>query len=354
MPVPGDGRYEWQGFQGRDLPAAFNPPPGWFATANEMNLPAGYPVEQRKISFEWSDPSRITRIKSVLGSKPKIGITDSMALQTDSHSAESMRLTALIGDLKSDDQTIDHALKLLAAWDHDETTSSAAAAIYEVWVSKYLGPALIQKLTPEPARKLINAPSLDAVLGVLEHPDNALGPDPKSARDALLLASLGDTVGDLKQTLGPDVDSWSWGRLHRAVFEPAIAPLADPQLRSQMSLGPLELPGSASTPRAATYRTSDFNAIAGASVRMVLDAGNWDNSVVINTPGESGDPLSPHYRDLFPLWAAGSYAPFLFSRAAVEREAETILLLMPASGGTKRPAPIIRHAAKRKRSGHGR
>ena len=70
-------------------------------------------------------------------------------------------------------------------------------------------------------------------------------------------------------------------------------------------------------------------AIAGASVRMVLDVGQWDNSMVINTPGESGDPLSPHYRDLFPLWAAGDYVPLLFSHAAVEREAETVLLLEP-------------------------
>ena len=40
--------------------SAFNPKEGWFATANEMNLPAGYPAEQRNVSFEWSDPTRIT------------------------------------------------------------------------------------------------------------------------------------------------------------------------------------------------------------------------------------------------------------------------------------------------------
>jgi penicillin amidase len=125
------------------------------------------------------------------------------------------------------------------------------------------------------------------------------------------------------------MSTWSWGRLHHATFEPAIATLADPAMRAQMSVGPLQVPGSASSPRAATYRTSDFAAIAGASVRMVLDVGAWDNSVAINTPGESGDPYSPHYRDLFPLWAAGDYVPLLYSRAAVEREAETVLTLTP-------------------------
>jgi penicillin amidase len=123
--------------------------------------------------------------------------------------------------------------------------------------------------------------------------------------------------------------SWSWGRLHHATFEPAVAVLADPTMRAQMSMGPLELPGSASTPRAATYRTLDYAAIGGGSVRMVLDAGQWDNSVVINTPGQSGDPFSPHYRDLFALWAAGDYVPLLFNRAAVEREAESVITLTP-------------------------
>jgi len=55
-PVPGDGRYEWAGFlKGEDLPSSLNPAEGWLATANQMDLPAGYPAEQRKISFEWSD-----------------------------------------------------------------------------------------------------------------------------------------------------------------------------------------------------------------------------------------------------------------------------------------------------------
>jgi penicillin amidase len=130
--------------------------------------------------------------------------------------------------------------------------------------------------------------------------------------------------------------------LHHATFEPAIAVLGDPALAAQMSVGPLEVPGSASTPRAASYRTQDFAAISGASVRMVLDTGNWDNSVAINTPGESGDPFSPHYRDLFPLWAAGDYVPLLFSRAAVEREAETVLMLSPA-GAKPDVTPARRH-----------
>jgi penicillin amidase len=59
MPVPGNGRYERSGIlKGKELPQVFNPETGWFATANEMNIPAGSPIAEREVGFEWSDLSR--------------------------------------------------------------------------------------------------------------------------------------------------------------------------------------------------------------------------------------------------------------------------------------------------------
>jgi penicillin amidase len=113
-----------------------------------------------------------------------------------------------------------------------------------------------------------------------------------------------------------------------------------------MSLSAVELPGSEDSPRAASFTDKDFSVVAGASVRMVIDVGAWDNSVAINTPGQSDDPDSPHYRDMLPLWASGKYVPLLFSHSAVERAAETVLDLVPARnsihvvpGATAIPSP---------------
>jgi penicillin amidase len=80
---------------------------------------------------------------------------------------------------------------------------------------------------------------------------------------------------------------------------------------------------------AASYRAADFTLTSGASFRMVVDVGGWDNSRAINTPGQSGDPASPHYRDLAPLWAEGRYFPLLYTRSAVEKVAESRLVLRP-------------------------
>jgi penicillin amidase len=325
MPVPGDGRYEWQGFLADDkLPVVRNPKEGFFATANEMNIPAepAYPRAQRKLGFEWADRTRSVRINEVLAATPKATLAQSMALQGDSVSAQARRGQALLAPLNSPDQEVARALALLKAWDGDEAVGSAAAAIYETWAVKHLGRATVAAATPAAVHGMIGASTPDPVLLWLEA-------QPRSVRDPLLLSSLRAALDELKGRLGADMATWSWGRLHHARFEPATAVLADPQLAEQMSVGPLQVAGSASTPRAASWRTSDFRQTAGASVRFVLDVGAWDNSMAVNTPGQSGDPFSPHYRDLFPLWAAGTYFPLRFTRAAVERDTEAVLTLTP-------------------------
>lgn len=333
MPVPGDGRYEWQGFFARgQLPSSFNPEEGFFATANEFNLPDGYPAEERKVAFEWTDPSRATRIKDVLRADPKVSLLDSMQLQTDSVSPQARRLLALVRDVPGGTMgiNVDHALKLLTAWDGDLTVDSPAAAIYETWANKHLGKAVVARVTPAAARGLVGNGHLEAVIGYLEAPDTRLGANPRQARTEIMLETLKAATDELADRLGPDPHQWAWGRLHVAKWEPAVGVLASPELKAQMSVGPLATPGSASTPRAQSWRASDFGVTAGASVRFVFDVGAWDNSVFTNSPGQSGDYTSAHYRDLFPLWAEGGYAPLPFSREAVDRAARRVITLKPA------------------------
>ncbi|WP_252720617.1 penicillin acylase family protein, partial [Acinetobacter baumannii] len=66
------------------------------------------------------------------------------------------------------------------------------------------------------------------------------------------------------------------------------------------------------------YRCTDFRTMMGSSFRLVVDLADLDRSVAINTPGQSGDPASPHYRDLFERWVTGDYAALPYSRAAVD------------------------------------
>jgi penicillin amidase len=84
LPVPGDGRYEWDGFHDpSELPRSVNPASGFVATANEMNLPPDFPPEEVKIGYEWFEYSRADRIKAVLAEDTAHTLEGSMRLQTD-------------------------------------------------------------------------------------------------------------------------------------------------------------------------------------------------------------------------------------------------------------------------------
>ena len=331
LPVPGDGRYEWRGFLTQDeLPSRVDPAEGFIATANAMNLPPGYPVAERKVGFEWSNPSRIQRIEEVLGADGKVSLEAAMALQTDPTDITSRRLLKLLAPLKSDDPLSARALDLLRGWDGRASADSAAAAVYLIWTGKHLGPAVVGRAAPEKVRGLIGGGDQAAVMDLLDAPGSALGPDPDGARRALLLESLGAAAREAEARMGPDPASWSWGRLHQAEFTHVLAPLAEGRDREGLSVGPAPMAGTSLSPLAASWRAEDFRVTSGASFRMVLDVGNWDESRFINTPGQSGDVDSPHARDLFPVWVKGGYLPLVYSREAVEAATERVLKLSPA------------------------
>ena len=330
MPVPGDGRYEWDGFLRPDeLPVVFNPERGWIATANEMNLPDGYPMEEKNIGYEWADPSRYDRIAEVLDANDRISIADNQALQTDVKSRTALRAVALLDGLRSADSEVERAIDVLRAWDGHETPQSAAAAVVNVWVNKHLIPAVARRALPGAAAGIVTSaeqPSPYALLSWLDR-----GGLDAARRGEIALASLRSALDELAARLGPDMAVWNWGGLHKAHFVPAAAAaFADPELKARMSHGPAPVGGSSQSPGASTYRMSDFAVTNGASIRFILDVGEWDNSRIINTPGQSGDPDSPHHGDLFPLWANGEYVPMLWSRAAVEAETSQVIRLEPA------------------------
>ena len=103
--------------------------------------------------------------------------------------------------------------------------------------------------------------------------------------------------------------------------------------RAQLMVGPLARGGDGSTVSATGNAD---NQASGGSLKIIADTDDWDNSVWLNTPGQSGDPDSPHYRDLFPMWARGEYLPLAYSRKKVESVAESVTRLVPTGTATQR------------------
>ncbi|MGK6314815.1 penicillin acylase family protein [Neorhizobium sp. DT-125] len=334
LPVPGHGSHEWDGFLPADqLPRSYNPAEGFVASANEMNLPAGRDPKAPSIGHEWAEISRARRIKSVLAADPKHTLKGSMALQTDTYSRPAATICGVLEKVAARhplDERQKQALALFKGWDHRLEATSATAALFEVWWMKHLRPALLTKFAPNPTvRQLLLPGDVDRMLALLTEPGKVWA---EVERDAMLLATLSVGFADCEVRLGTDPAGWRWGNLHRALFEHATS-RAKIEDVGDWNVGPLPLGGSRSTPMHAGYRMGDFGVNAGASVRLVMDVGDWDNSVCINTPGQSGDPRSPHYCDLAETWSRGEYVPLVYSDRRINEETIRRILLMPAEQG---------------------
>ncbi|MCD0278343.1 penicillin acylase family protein [Xanthomonas melonis] len=331
LPVPGDGRYEWNGFwNSAALPWSTNPAAGFITTSNEMNLPKDYPYAQRKLGFEWANGARHARITQVLSQLPKVSLQDSENLQNDQVSLPAQRLLALLEPLQAQDADTRAALDLLRAWNGEVAAGSAAAALEEVWFTRYLG-AAYKALALQPAEAgSFGAPDAEVLLQALERPGAVFGAAPAARRDQLLRESLRSAYQALVALQGPDPAHWQWGRLHTQTVAHAMSAVAGAD-RALLDVGPLAKGGSPYTPNQSSYDPSSFRQTIGPSARLIIDLGNWDNSRAMNHPGQSGDPASPHYRDLAPSWLQGSYFPLLYTRAAVEAATEQVFDLLPAA-----------------------
>ena len=322
LPVPGDGTYEWQGLLDNEaLPRVVRPAKGFLATANEMNLPDNYP---HPIGYEWVDRARADRINEVLSGKQKISLDDCCALQNDPVSIPARRLAHLAQQVCPDDT----AGRLLQNWEGALDRDSAAAALVEIWWTHHLRPALLGQLVPdENVRLLVGTGDIESLLRALEQPDQRLGAEPIKARDILLAETLKDAFLDCKTRLGNDPAQWHWGDIHHAIFEHGISSVA--KAADAWTVGPFPHGGSGSSPMHTGYRASDFRTTQGASVRMVIDVGGWDTSLWINAPGQSGDPRSPHFSNLAPIWAKGDYVPMLYSLKSIKEHVIKHISLVP-------------------------
>ncbi len=327
LPVPGDGRYEWDGILPVSaLPHRSDPPEGWIATANQDNLPPGYP---HTVGFSWADPFRHARIAEVLGSGRRLALMDMMQLQQDELSIPARLLVPLLRPLEPPDDRTRAAIQRLTSWDFVMARDSVAAALYATW-EKHLKASIHERLLPEAARSILPSRSLSTenLVHWLTSPDPRLGDDPVAARDALLLDALGRALAELEKRFGPEMDRWKYGQpafKHVRLRHPLGAAVND-ATRARLDLGPLPRGGLGTT----VNNTSDSdNQVSGATFRLLAVVGDWDRSLGTNAPGQSGNPSSPHYADLFRPWSDGRYFPVLSTRAAVEPVTQTRLHLQP-------------------------
>ena len=329
LPVPGDGRYEWDGYLPiKALPYETNPSRGFIATANNYLLPDDYPYKDL-LQLEWSDATRASRITEVLGSGRLFSVAEMTRLQNDDLSVIARALTPLLRDVALGSPASAKARDVLTTWNFVLDKDSVAAGIYAMWQRRMFANTR-EVVIPAAARDAVGQGlgSTKRIIDWLYSPDRRFGANPIAGRDALVARSMDEAVAELTKRFGADMQNWKYGqeRYHHALLRHPLSEAVNAATRAKLEVGPLPRGGDGNTVSATG---NGDNQASGGSFKIIADTEDWDNSVGLNTPGQSGDPDSPHYKDLFKLWAQGSYFPVAYSRKKVASVTESAVRLTP-------------------------
>jgi penicillin amidase len=277
LPVPGSGDYQWAGFRD-DLPREYNPARGFINTANHDIHPPGF---DPPLFFKNGDFPRYERIHQLLSAGNRFSVEDFERMQHDTYWAAAADRQALVRGWTGATPDLETARALVAGWDRFYDRPSVAASIYDVWNRRLAANRVVASM-------------------------------PRPERDSLAQRSLREALDSLSSTFGTPWAQVNWGRINRSEFPHPFVKAYD--------IPTVERRGGAGTVAA-----------FGASIRQITDFSDYDRSVQMNTPGQSGQPGSPYYGDLARSSADAVYFPQMWTRPAVESVVAHRLKLVPGS-----------------------
>jgi penicillin amidase len=311
-----DGTKGWDGYLPADqFPRIIDPPPGRIWTANAPVVDGA----MLEIVGEggYADGIRARIIKDRLLAIDKATPRDMLEVQLDANALYHERWRALLlqtltPEVVQGDPRRAEFRRLI------DTTWTGRASVESV------GYRLVRAFRQELLRQVfaaLSAPMLDADPSfdygrtfrsegplwqlVTERPLHLLAPTMRSW-EAQMLAALDQTIAELiegNRALGDR----TWGEFNRAaVFHPLAS--AVPFFGRWLRMPEDALNGDIYTPRAHSPR-------AGPSERIIVSPGREEEGLAHMPTGQSGHPLSPHFRDQQRAWLTGEPLPLLPGQA---------------------------------------
>ncbi|MFV1969893.1 MAG: penicillin acylase family protein [Acidimicrobiia bacterium] len=338
LPVPGwTGEYEWTGFiPYEELPYVYNPPSGYIVTANNAVIDDSYPYQ---ITEDWSYGYRARRIVDLVTSNFGIGIGGQATIQFDSYDLNAQRilpfLEAAMTTTGNDLDDVERdALNALLDWDLQNFAESTGAAVWNTTWRNLLdltfNDELPEDLWPEGGSRWF-----EVMYSLVDSPEDKFWDDVRTSevetRDDILVAAFHAGVDEARDTMGSNVDSWTWGELHRMVFvNQSLGKSGIGIIEDRFNRGPFPASGATSVVNAVGWDAVEgYDVNWLPSMRMLVDLGDLTNSRAIHTTGQSGHVDDKHYDDMIPLWLKGETVPMLWDRTDVEAEAEATMVLVP-------------------------
>ena len=329
VPVPGDGSYEWDGYLPIiEKPHIKNPANGFFATANQNVIPRNY-KKWDAIGFSWSDPYRGERVNQVLSENDSLTMKDMIDLQVDVTSLPAKKLIPYLDNIGLNVEQREYR-DILKNWDYRLTPNSIEASIYVFWENKIKEEAT-NTFVPKKARPYLSSIQLKRIIDILDNPTQVFfGKNPIKARNKFIKKTFEESIMDLKNMPGNETLNWEYGQkdLKHITLNHALGLVSNSNYSDSLNLGPLPRGGNGYTPNSTG---NNLNQSSGATFRIITNTGDWDKAVGTNSPGQSGDPSSPFYKNLFKSWAQDEYFPLYYSKDKVLTSTYKKTILLPGS-----------------------
>jgi penicillin amidase len=332
-PAPGwDRRYDWAGFiPFEELPRRYNPASGAIVTANHKITPPGYP---HHITSEWQPPYRARRIEELLAAQPRHGAPTFARMQLDTVSLAARELLPVLVSTKPVSQEGKTALELLSAWDGTMAAERAEPLILVAWWRE-LARAMFADELGEAFRPAWTTRAL-FIGNVLANRDGQARwcDDVRTGRKEtcadILQGSLETALADLRSCYGAP-RNWKWGEAHEARLR--HRPFTRERWLRRWFDVVVASPGDAYTVNVGRSEFQDdadpYGNRHAASLRAIYDLADPQASLFIHPGGQSGNPLSTHYRSFAAAWARGEYVPMVTDRARLGRQGVQRLVLTP-------------------------
>ena len=312
--VPADGasgECEWQDvIPFDDLPQSFNPPSGMIVTANQNPFPPDY---KYPYNGDFAAHYRSTQIRWALQKKDQWSAHQMIDIQKDVYSAFSAFLAA----------------QIVAAYDTKKPGPRDAIDLLRGWsgqMEKGTAAPMIVALTYEELRKTVANCAAPGIADQYTFPmgvpviEKLLRERPVGwfqDYDQLLLDSLKKAIAAGEEIQGSKISRWDYGQSNELRLpHPVLSQL--PLIGKYFNIGPVPMSGSGTTIKQTTHRL-------GPSMRMAVDLADLDNSTQNITIGESGMPLSWHYRDQWSAYYGATSFPMQFDKV----EAKQVLRVRP-------------------------
>ena len=312
VPVMGDGRYEWVDYLPIiEKPNIFNPKEDFFATANQNVTPISYD-KWNAIGFSWSDPYRGDRVDDILSSKKKLSMQDMIDLQVDYFSYPSLYLIDLLNEVIDNENNLlsqyIRYIDLLNDWDNKLLKNSVEAMIYVSW-ERTIIKLFHEEFVPEEVNELLSVQLYTIIDQISKMEVNQ--------KKSFLIETFIVSINNLKNKFGENIENWTYGQdeyKHIKVKHP-LEDIVNDSIYKILSFKSYPRGGNGYTPNSTS---SNLSQSSGASFRVIIDTKDWDNSLATNSPGQSGNPTSPFYRNLYEDWANDKYFNLFYSKEKIK------------------------------------